>query len=148
MATLFDRSDWLSDDEDNPDLSSSGIENFDTPWLLYGWSVYRSIIGLEQFHRLFISLGFAAQRMPSLKTMIFALKDDQQAQFRFTTGRGSGEKPTLAFESNVGYKPNERVAHAWGVCLDDMVMEDQGPGELFHCVSSTVTLNRFPLQMK
>ncbi|RDW93889.1 uncharacterized protein DSM5745_01211 [Aspergillus mulundensis] len=144
----YDRSDWLSDDEENPDPNSSGIENFDTPWLRYGWSVHRNIMDVEQFHRLFISLGFAAQRMPSLKTMTFALECGRPAQFRFTTGRGSSEKPTLTFESTVGYKPDERVADAWGFCLDDMEVEDDGPEELDHYILATVTLPRFPLQME
>ncbi|KAL2846877.1 hypothetical protein BJY01DRAFT_247068 [Aspergillus pseudoustus] len=83
----------------------------------------------ENFHRAFIFSGHAARQMPRLAT------------FDFTTGSGSfsGKYSIFKFSndqttrtvtatwiSTTGYKPDERVAKAWGFQLSDMTMTYDG----------------------
>ncbi|KAJ6001592.1 hypothetical protein N7522_006819 [Penicillium canescens] len=52
----------------------------------------------RHFQRLLISLGYAAQRMPCLKSLKFGVEEDDY-----------------------------RVAKAWGFDLDDVIIDDQSP---------------------
>jgi hypothetical protein len=89
----------------------------------------------EHFHRLFISLGHAARRMPRLKTIEFSIPSSAVGEFKFVvSGRGgdgsragaeagsttfSDEMPRLV--SSSGYRPDQRVAEAWGYELDSLL---------------------------
>jgi hypothetical protein len=104
---------------------------------------------IEHFHRLFISLGHAAQRMPAIKVVRTSMIETPSTTLDFNSGRGATDfegtkptKPTLKFESQSGYKPDERVAAAWRFSLDDLEVEDRGPENFIHVVQAKVTLDR------
>ena len=54
----------------------------------------------------------------------------------------SGEKPRLRFLSEAAYRPDQRVADAWGFGLDDVVVEEDQVGESYHLVVSLHSLDR------
>ncbi|KAL2811965.1 hypothetical protein BJX63DRAFT_397742 [Aspergillus granulosus] len=144
---LFDYEADSGDEDELPD-PSTGFEMFEAAFMMDGWDVSRDQMRFDQFHRLFISLGHAARRMPCLKSISFRLASPPRSQFRFSSGRGGGDSsigtPTLEFESDSGYKPDERVAAAWGFDVDEMEVEDFGPHDNYHTIWSTVKLDRFP----
>ncbi|KAJ5170342.1 uncharacterized protein N7500_003125 [Penicillium coprophilum] len=81
-----------------------------------------SVMDEEQFHRLLISLGYATQRMPRLKQMVFRM----ECYCRFTLLlRNNTSVSTLQWHSRVKYRPDSRVAKAWKLDLDgdDMKIE-------------------------
>ncbi|KAL4946975.1 hypothetical protein BDW69DRAFT_199985 [Aspergillus filifer] len=57
-----------SDEEDFPD-PATGDEIFESRWLQGDYEIVRDVMNAKYFHRLFISLGYAARRMPRLKTI-------------------------------------------------------------------------------
>ncbi|KAL2815309.1 hypothetical protein BJX63DRAFT_390073 [Aspergillus granulosus] len=100
----------------------------------------------EHFHRLVISLGYAAQDMPRLKIIDITLYERPRANLNFTSGRGAegsiAKRSTLIFESYSGYKPDKRIAAAWGFSLDDLVVEDSGQWERTSATWEDQTPNR------
>ncbi|KAL4862238.1 hypothetical protein BDV12DRAFT_190549 [Aspergillus spectabilis] len=145
---LFDYELETGDEEDFPD-PATGDEIFESRWLREDYQIVRNIMNFEYFHRLFISLGYAARRMPLLKTISFDLCISPITEFEFSSGRrgstGAGAKPSLKFESESGYTPDRRVAAAWGFSLDQLVVENPWPKRAPDSVSSLVTLDRLPL---
>ncbi|GFF50693.1 hypothetical protein IFM46972_09106 [Aspergillus udagawae] len=85
----------------------------------------RPIFEQEQFHRLFISLGYAARHMPRLTAINFDLNHLTNLNFRFsnTTGSFSAEWELRLCDS---YKPDDRVAAAWEFHLDDLLVKHDG----------------------
>ncbi|GFG10343.1 hypothetical protein IFM5058_04880 [Aspergillus udagawae] len=79
----------------------------------------RPIFEQEQFHRLFISLGYAARHMPRLMAVNSDLNHSTNLNFRFsnTTGSFSAEWELRLCDS---YKPDDRVAATWGFQLDNL----------------------------
>ncbi|GFF53464.1 hypothetical protein IFM46972_09792 [Aspergillus udagawae] len=73
----------------------------------------------EQFHRLFISLGYAARRMPRVRAITLALNHPEHFWFRFITTDGS-----ISVQWEIGscglYMPDDQVAAAWGFQLDHL----------------------------
>ncbi|KAL4739562.1 hypothetical protein BDV11DRAFT_169974 [Aspergillus similis] len=132
---LFDYELETGDEESFPD-PATGDEIFESPWLSGGYDISRDKMNTEHFHRLFISFGYAARRMPVLRTISFSLGNLPRTEFRFDSGKklgsgdstmSNGEKPCLRFLSEAAYWPDQRVADAWGFGLDDVVVEeDQG----------------------
>ncbi|KAI9372234.1 hypothetical protein BJX61DRAFT_508216 [Aspergillus egyptiacus] len=149
---LFDYELESGDEEHLPD-PATGDDIFESPWLNGLYEISRDKMNTEHFHRLFISLGYAARRMPVLQTICFSLGDIPRTEFRFNsrTRRGGGgddsttsggEKPCLRFLSAAAYRPDRRVADAWGFDLDNVVVEKDHVGESYHLVVSSVTLDR------
>ncbi|KAL2848933.1 hypothetical protein BJY01DRAFT_246159 [Aspergillus pseudoustus] len=108
---------------------------FETQLMIEETEYLRSIMRIEHFHRLYVSVGYAAQRMPRLKTISFGMMEPPYTELEFPEGRGAASaeggigsnnnnKPTLSFESQSGYIPDERVAAARGFSLDDLEVED------------------------
>ncbi|RLL97477.1 hypothetical protein CFD26_106509 [Aspergillus turcosus] len=89
-----------------------------------GW-IQRPIFEQEQFHRLFISLGYAARRMPRLRAINLILNHSTNLRFWFsnTAGSFSAEWELRLCDS---YKPDDRVAAAWGFHLDDLLAKRDG----------------------
>ncbi|KAF7173331.1 hypothetical protein CNMCM5623_005527 [Aspergillus felis] len=85
----------------------------------------RPIFEQEQFHRLFISLGYAARHMPRLTAINFDLNHSTNLNFRFsnTTGSLSAEWELRLCDS---YKPDDRVAAAWGFQPDELLVKHDG----------------------
>jgi hypothetical protein len=128
---------------------TTGFAIFDTQLVMEETEYFRDKMKIEHFHRLFISLGYAAQHMPRLKSINTSMVHTPDTQFKFISGREVGEgllgnRPTLSFDSMSGYKPDERVADAWGFSLDDLEIEDLGVDDVFHQVYAKVALDRFP----
>ncbi|PYI05509.1 hypothetical protein BO78DRAFT_470505 [Aspergillus sclerotiicarbonarius CBS 121057] len=81
----------------------------------------RSLIDHEAFHRLYISMGHAAQRMPQLRQMGHVLvadekgnsEDDWQNNFTCLRLKSTGNL-AVCWDSEAGYRPDKRVAAAWG----------------------------------
>ncbi|KAL2811813.1 hypothetical protein BDW59DRAFT_177063 [Aspergillus cavernicola] len=144
---LFDYELKTGDEEDFPD-PATGDEIFESRWLREDYQIVRNIINTEYFHRRFISLGYAARRMPLLKTISFNFCIPPVTEFKFSSGRGgstgAGAKPSLKFESQSGYTPDRRVTAAWRFSLDQLVVENPWPERDPDCVSSSVTLDRLP----
>jgi hypothetical protein len=70
----------------------------------------------EAFHRIFISLGYAAQRMPCLKQIYFSLGFHVHNDFTcLRTDAGTALKWWGG-----PYSPDERVARAWGFRADSV----------------------------
>jgi hypothetical protein len=70
-----------------------------------------------------MSLGYAAQRMPCLKSLKFGVDEDDHFNLEFQ----NADENTLEWQSNYEFRPDSRVAKAWGFGLDDVNMEDQSP---------------------
>ncbi|KAL4871035.1 hypothetical protein BDV12DRAFT_164623 [Aspergillus spectabilis] len=64
----------------------------------------------EAFHRIFISLGYAARRMPRLREISFALNFHVHNYFTYLR---NGVEATIKWRGGP-YVPDERVARAWG----------------------------------
>ncbi|KAF7166127.1 hypothetical protein CNMCM6106_002085 [Aspergillus hiratsukae] len=94
-------------------------------------AVQRPIFEQEQFHRLFISLGYAARHMPRLRAIDFNLNHSTNFNFRFSNRAGS---ITIEWEleRHGSYQPDDRVAAAWGFQLD----HQQIPGWDYHATLS------------
>ncbi|KAL4760704.1 uncharacterized protein BDW70DRAFT_57114 [Aspergillus foveolatus] len=145
---------WLFDYERDPDEEqeipdpTTGLAIFDNELMQEEAEFVRHKMRIEYFHRLFISIGHAAQRMPAIKAIGTSMVETPSTSLEFTSARGAwelvGTKPTLRFKSQSGYKPDERVAAAWRFSLGDLEVEDMGPEDLIHVVEAKVTLDRFP----
>ena len=72
-------------------------------------------------------------------------KADPQSANGGNSSTSSGEKPCLRFLSEAAYRPDQWVADAWGFGLDDVVVEEDQVGELYHWVVSLVSLDRVRL---
>jgi hypothetical protein len=80
----------------------------------WGWPELRTE---EHFHRLLISLGYAARRMPRLKDMKFEV----ESQDKFTLYLSNKfDEITLGWHCYPPYQPDSRVAKAWNFDLDDV----------------------------
>lgn len=71
----------------------------------------------EHFHRLLISLGYAAQRMPRLKSV--KLEVESHRPFTFCLQK-KADQIILEWECFHPYRPDGRVAKAWDFDLDDV----------------------------
>ncbi|KAL4879165.1 hypothetical protein BJY04DRAFT_220527 [Aspergillus karnatakaensis] len=89
----------------------------------------RVIAHTEHYHRLFISLEHAAQQMPRLKTIYAQVQGERFNTFDFIAGDNL-KKTTLVWNSLSEYKPDERVAKAWGFQPDDVKYDDRGINDL------------------
>ncbi|KAE8403241.1 hypothetical protein BDV37DRAFT_294665 [Aspergillus pseudonomiae] len=81
--------------------------------------VDRSINDDEQFHRFFISLGYAARYMPRLRYIQFSLDHGPTTTFSFRRDLDPITAEWLS-EADPEYRPDERVAKAWGFRLEDI----------------------------
>jgi hypothetical protein len=149
---LFDYELSPGDEEDFPDPATCD-EIFESRWLREGYEISRENMKPEHLHRAFISFGYASRRMPVLKLLSFGLASPLRTVLTFTTGPGviglgpsctppSSTRPLLHFRSESAYRPDRRVADAWGFALGDMEVVDEGPQEGYHLVVCSVTLDR------
>ncbi|KAL3469942.1 hypothetical protein BJX99DRAFT_264702 [Aspergillus californicus] len=69
--------------------------------------------------------GYAARRMPVLATLTFCLARGQFLDFDYDRGSSSGTA-TITWESVTGYKPDDRVARAWGYKVEELDVHDGG----------------------
>ncbi|KAL2848771.1 hypothetical protein BJX68DRAFT_276270 [Aspergillus pseudodeflectus] len=154
---LFDYELESGDEEDIPD-PATGDEIFESRWLREEYEISREKMNTEHFHRLFVSLGYASRRMPVLRLITFSVAGSPRTKFTFTTTSGargviedchastlslpSSSRPLLGFRSDSAYRPDRRVADAWGFELDEMKVVHEGPREDYHFVVCSVTLDR------
>jgi hypothetical protein len=145
---------WLFDYDLDPETQAkipdpaTGFAIFDTQLVMEETEYFRDKMKIVHFHRLFISLGYAAKRMPRLKTMKTGMVQTPGTQFEFNSSSGaagclSGKRPELSFDSQSRYILDERVAAAWGFSLDDLEIEDLGADDVFHQIYAKVTLDLF-----
>ncbi|KAJ0417305.1 hypothetical protein BJY00DRAFT_316081 [Aspergillus carlsbadensis] len=116
----FEPSAWV--EEKVPDPMTAGMGIFLTEFMERGDSISRNIIHADKFHRLFISLGYAARRMPLLKFMKFSLELGDLVEFEFNSrdspvipyliSNGPSANFTMVWASYLGYRPDARVARA------------------------------------
>ncbi|KIA75850.1 hypothetical protein HK57_00377 [Aspergillus ustus] len=59
-----------------------------------------------------------------------------------TVSLPSTSRPLLSLRSDSVYRPDQRVADAWGFELDEMEVVDEGPRADYHLVVCSVTLDR------
>lgn len=100
------------------------IENWEAEICSYERRVVeRPILQQEQFHRLFMSLGYAARHIPRLRTISFDLNHYYFFYYKFLKRAGS---ITLEWEvEHCGaYKSDDRVAAAWGFHLGTHQLSD------------------------
>jgi hypothetical protein len=126
---IFLLGEWLFD---TVDYKKTKMPNLEAPdWedyrLIQGSPYDRTLMNFEHFHRLFIAMGYAAQRMPRLKTIRLLVLADKQSTFEFSTDQFNGRK-TVTWASATGYKPDERVAQAWKFDLKDVDFVDHWEG--------------------
>ncbi|KAJ5985485.1 hypothetical protein N7499_008231 [Penicillium canescens] len=76
----------------------------------------------EHFHRLLISLGYAAQRMPHLKNV--KIEVESHRQFTFCL-QNKADQIILKWECFHPYRPDSRVAKAWDFDLEDVKSHPQ-----------------------
>ncbi|KIA75558.1 hypothetical protein HK57_00661 [Aspergillus ustus] len=83
----------------------------------------------ETFDRLFISSGYAARQMPRLATLDYTTGSGsfsgKYSIFKFSNDQAT-RTVTATWTSTTGYKPDERVAKAWGFRLSDMTITYDG----------------------
>lgn len=103
-----------------------------------GWS-YLELMNYDDFHRLFASMGYAAQRMPRLSKISFVGDFDSESTFHFVYDPPTGMF-IATWESYSQYQPNDQVASAWGFRLEDL--EDDEMSREYGAITSTV---RFPI---
>ncbi|KAL3484303.1 hypothetical protein BJX62DRAFT_248531 [Aspergillus germanicus] len=77
----------------------------------------RPVLDTEQIHRLSISWGIAARRMPQITVMEYHLSHGAS---KTDLGLSVSEEVTLRWKSRSTYVPDERVAKAWGFELKEM----------------------------
>ncbi|GFF50872.1 hypothetical protein IFM61606_03416 [Aspergillus udagawae] len=120
---------WLFDPDDCKKTEVPNLEALDWEDIrLIEESPYdRTLMNFEHFHRVFIAMGYAAQHMPLLKTIRILVLADGQSTFDFSTDQVSGRR-TVTWASATGYKPDERVAQAWGFNPDDIDFIDHWEG--------------------
>ncbi|KAJ0413125.1 hypothetical protein BJY00DRAFT_73279 [Aspergillus carlsbadensis] len=115
-----DRSQWTDASIDDP--TTAGDEIFLSDFMNQEGSVDRAIANADHFHRLYISLGHAARRhMPRLRSIVFELEGDTS----FDRDRPAffydvSETPALSWTTPLDYKPDERVALAWGFRFEEL----------------------------
>ncbi|KAJ6100023.1 hypothetical protein N7467_001558 [Penicillium canescens] len=72
----------------------------------------------EHFHRLLISMGYAAQRMPSLKILRFEIQSENEFILYF---RNTADEITLGWECYPEYQPDELEITYLPVLVVDLV---------------------------
>lgn len=126
---LGDRSPRLFEEEEN----------------LPDWQLSRNKLHHEKFHRLLISLGLAARRMPRIYEISFVIREYSEIDFEFWNSGGSDEKPSMRMRNAGGYKPDQGVAEAWGFALEDLeVSQNTEDNDGDHVVEADVTWSRLP----
>ncbi|KAL4874630.1 hypothetical protein BJY04DRAFT_211897 [Aspergillus karnatakaensis] len=135
---LFDYELSTEDEYDFPD-PATGDEIFESSWLNGNYQIVRHVMNAEHFHRLFISLGYAARRMPRLKTISFDFGDVPVTKFTFDNSSG---RPSLEIQSESGYRPDQRVADVWGFSIQQLVVEKHGWMRFPDSLSCSVILDR------
>ncbi len=126
---LGDRSPRLFEEEEN----------------LSGWQLSRDKLHHEKFHRLFISLGLAARRMPRICEIRFVIREHSEIDFEFWNAGGYDEKLSMRMRNAGGYKPDKRVAEAWGFALEDLeVSHNTEDNDGIHFVEADATWSRLP----
>ncbi|CAG8008295.1 unnamed protein product [Penicillium nalgiovense] len=113
-------------------------ETIDYIYAIGGWDdeIYekksdaeRALVDIDQLHRLFISLGYAAQRMPRLKRMEFVLTSKFEWYYAFSLFFfNNPDTITLTWHCDFSYRPDSRFARAWDFCLDDVVIDSPREG--------------------
>lgn len=76
----------------------------------------------EHLHRLLISLGYAAQRMPRLKNV--QIEVESHRQFTICL-QNKADQIILRWECFYPYRPDSRMAKAWDFNLDDVKSHSQ-----------------------
>ncbi|PKX90607.1 F-box protein [Aspergillus novofumigatus IBT 16806] len=109
---------WIVRPDAGEEAMIAGIEVWEAEIRSYEKRcVQRPIFEQEQFHRLFISLGYAARRMPRLKALNFDLNHYFYLIFTFSSRAGL-TSVEWELERHGSYMPDDRVAAAWGFQLD------------------------------
>jgi hypothetical protein len=109
------------------------------------WQLSRNKLHHEKFHRLLISLGLASRRMPRIHEISFVIREYSEMDFELWNSRGSDEKPSMRMRNAGGYKPDERVAEAWGFALEDLeVFQNTEDNYGNYFVEADVTWSRLP----
>ncbi|KAJ9405758.1 hypothetical protein DTO045G8_6591 [Paecilomyces variotii] len=103
-----------------------------------GW-LTRQLMDLDAFHRLFVSIGYAVQRMPRLSRIRVFGDFAFENAFDFFCERSTGTF-TARWLSESSYEPNQQVASAWKFRLEDMEVDDRGRS--YGNIKSTV---KFPV---
>jgi hypothetical protein len=85
-----------------------------------GGFIRRTVLDTEQFHRLFIAWGLAARHMPKITLMHYNLNHKVYLAFRFR----AGEDVTLCWDPRASYRPDHRVASAWGFDLKGLTRNE------------------------
>ncbi|KAL2869446.1 uncharacterized protein BJX67DRAFT_379002 [Aspergillus lucknowensis] len=88
---------------------------------------------LDFMHRAFISAGYAAHNMPHLTSLAYQTREVTTFEpegdkfhhiFDFSIDEVTGTA-TLTWRSKCGYRPDERVAEAWGFQLRDITVKQE-----------------------
>ncbi|KAJ6109670.1 hypothetical protein N7486_001905, partial [Penicillium sp. IBT 16267x] len=82
--------------------------------------VCRDILDSHHFNRVLISMGYAAQTMPRLVSMLYDLNHSYRFRFNFRP-RGQNSDAEWYLESR--YRPTKQVADAWGCPLVELDAE-------------------------
>ncbi|KAL6228740.1 hypothetical protein BDW75DRAFT_134398 [Aspergillus navahoensis] len=130
---------WLADPEAEDQEEINNISDWEDEICNYERGfVDRPVLDTEQFHRLFISWGHAARHaMAQIVLMKFSLDHSPTVQFTFSVAGGGGcgdnaeaDGATLEWVVSCGYRPDQRVARAWGFEVDEILgTDDTGSDE-------------------
>jgi len=101
----------------------------------------RSELNTELAQRCFTSLGLAAQHMPQLKSLTFFFMVSPTLGLTLFTDEATGKRfiQWQASRPFMHYMPDQRVADAWGLGLDDLEDLGRAGGSLFR-----VSLRQWP----
>ncbi|EAU29364.1 predicted protein [Aspergillus terreus NIH2624] len=115
---------WIVRPDTDEEAMIAEIEDWEAEICSYERRVVeRPILQQEQFHRLFMSLGYAARHIPRLRTISFDLNHYYFFYYKFLKRAGS---ITLEWEvEHCGaYKSDDRVAAAWAFHLGTHQLSD------------------------
>ncbi|KAL2845204.1 hypothetical protein BJY01DRAFT_263698, partial [Aspergillus pseudoustus] len=125
---------WLLDP--TSDTEDAGIDDLDDSasdyteqledFMANDFFCYRAVLKTELCHLANISLGYAARCMPRLESIDFYFTFMPDTFFAFEREEaGEGNVATLMWKGKCGYRPDERVARAWGFKLGEVNSETE-----------------------
>ncbi|KAL2869447.1 uncharacterized protein BJX67DRAFT_331817 [Aspergillus lucknowensis] len=106
--------------EGDPIFENNSVDRFDP---ITRRCRYRCNIAVDVLHELYISMAHAVHNMPALAMIRHTTCGLVQMSFDLSVDQDSGQF-SISWDATDGYKPDRRVAMAWGFDFDTLRSED------------------------